>query len=288
MSQPPPRKPAHGRRPIGPPHRPATAPPAAREGGGWDNVATWYDKLVGDSGSDYHQNVILPATERLLQVDKGERVLDLCCGQGVLAPLVLKAGAHYTGVDASPKLIESARQRVRHPNAKFLISDVTKPANWADGSYDAAACLMAVHDVLELDQMFGNLSDALVPGGRGILIFMHPCFRIPRQSHWGWDEEKKIQYRRLDRYGLPLTIPIQTHPGLATETHTQFHHRPLAGYLNELGAAGLATIGCEELYSHRRSQPGPKSRGEHRAAEEFPLFLALLVVKASGEDGEED
>jgi len=279
MSFPPPRKPAHGRRPSRP--NPSSAPRPDR---GWDNVATWYDKLVGDSGSDYHQHVILPATKDLLQVSSGEKVLDLCCGQGVLAPLVLAAGAQYVGVDASPKLIESARKRVRHENSRFLISDVTKPAAWADGSFDAAACLMAVHDVPMLDQMFANLSNALIPGGRAILIFMHPCFRIPRQSHWGWDEQKKIQYRRMDRYGEPLTIPIQTHPGLASEGHTQFHHRPLAAYINELGAAGMAVIGCEELYSHRRSQAGPKSRGEHRAAEEFPLFLALMAVKAGGEE----
>jgi SAM-dependent methyltransferase len=247
-------------------------------------VANWYDKLVGDSGSDYHQNVILPATERLLQIQSGERVLDLCCGQGVLAPIVTKAGAEYVGVDASPRLIEAARQRVKHPKAKFLISDVTKEGSWADGSFDAAACLMAVHDVAELEPMFANLADALAGGARGLIVMMHPCFRIPRQSHWGWDEEKNIQYRRMDRYGEPLAIPIQTHPGLAQDQHTQFYHRPLAGYINELGACGLAVVGCEELYSHRRSQPGPRSRGEHRAAAEFPLFLALLVVKA-GDDG---
>ena len=247
-------------------------------------MATWYDKLVGDSGSDYHQNVILPATQRLLQPQEGERVLDLCCGQGIFSPIVTEAKAEYVGVDASPKLIESARQRFRHPKVKFLISDVTKPGTWADGRFDAAACLMAVHDVEDLEPMFQNLSDALTPGGRCILIMMHPCFRIPRQSHWGWDEEKKIQFRRMDRYGQPLAIPIQTHPGRGLEQHTQFYHRPLAGYLNELGASGLAVVGCEELYSHRRSQAGPKSRGEHRAAEEFPLFLALLAVKAGGGD----
>lgn len=275
MPPPPHRKPAHGRRRESPPA--AGRPPAP--GKGWDNVAGWYDKLVGDNGSDYHQHVILPAAVRLLQLQPGERVLDLCCGQGVLAPLVTTAGAEYVGVDASPKLIESARERTKHPKARFLISDVTKPGKWADGSFDAAACLMAVHDVEDLEPMFLNLADALSPGGRALFIFMHPCFRIPRQSHWGWDEERKIQYRRLDRYGQPLAIPIQTHPGLASTLHTQFYHRPLAGYLNELGAVGLGVVGCEELYSHRRSQAGPKSRGEHRAAEEFPLFLALLAVK---------
>jgi hypothetical protein len=28
---------------------------------GWDQVAQWYDQLVGDEGSDYHKNVIVPA-----------------------------------------------------------------------------------------------------------------------------------------------------------------------------------------------------------------------------------
>lgn len=229
---------------------------------------------------DYHQHVILPAAVRLLQVQKGERILDLCCGQGVFAKHVLDAGAHYVGVDASPKLIESARGRIRHERAKFLISNAAEPAHWADGSYHAAACIMAVHDLENLEQLFQNLADAMQANARAVLIFMHPCFRIPRQTHWGWDEQQKIQYRRIDRYGSPLAIPIQTHPGKESELNTQFYHRPLAGYLNELGAAGLAVMGCEELYSHRRSQEGPRSRAEHRAAEEFPLFLALVVQKA--------
>lgn len=272
--------------------RPTTAPKAAsgqrrdrsavdqQRERGWDAVASWYDKLVGDQGMDYHQNVILPAAVRLLQAQKGERILDLCCGQGIFAKSVLDAGAHYVGIDASPRLIESARSRVRHERAKFLIANAAQPAHWADGSFDAAVCIMAVHDVENLEQLFLNLSDALRSHARAVLVFMHPCFRIPRQTHWGWDEAQKIQYRRLDRYGTPMAIPIQTHPGLSTGLGTQFYHRPLAGYLNELGAAGLAVMGCEELYSHRRSQEGPRSRGEHRAAEEFPLFLALLVQKA--------
>jgi hypothetical protein len=58
-----------------------------------------------------------------------------------------------------------------------------------------------------------------------------------------------------------------------------FHHRPLADLLNALGQGGLAVTACEELYSHRRSQPGPRSRGEHRAAIEFPMFIALKAVR---------
>lgn len=248
---------------------------------GWDVVASWYDKLVGEQGSDYHRNVIIPATLDLLALKSGESVLDLCCGQGVMVRPLLAAGATLiTGVDASPKLITAARQR--HGGEKSVVfhtADATRPGAWADGSHDAAVCVLAVHDVADMDGLFRQLAAGLRPGGRAVLVVMHPCFRIPRQSHWGWDEERKIQFRRLDCYQSPIAIPITTHPGRGTGEQTVFHHRSLEAYLQSLGKSGLAVNGAAELATHRRSQPGPRSRGEHRAAKEFPVFLALKVTR---------
>jgi ubiquinone/menaquinone biosynthesis C-methylase UbiE len=248
---------------------------------GWDGVAGWYDKLVGADGSDYHQNVILPAAMDLLTVREGEVVLDLCCGQGVLVRHLLAAGAgRVLGVDASGKLIGAARQRYGgEKKAAFLRADACAPGDWADGSFDAAACLMAVHDVPDVDGLMRNIAAALKPGGRAAIVMMHPCFRIPKESHWGWDADQKVQYRRLDRYGKALEIGIQTRPGLGTDEGTIFYHRPLADLISAMGKASLGVTKCTELFSHRRSQVGPFSKAEHRAAEEFPLFLGLSAVK---------
>jgi len=249
---------------------------------GWDPVAAWYDKLVGESGSDYHRHVILPAALKMLDLQPGESIIDICCGQGVLAPMLLDAGVgRFTGVDASPRLIAAARSRHGHdPRVAWLVADVCQSGAWADASHDAAACLMAVHDVADAAAMFSNISRALKPGGRAVFVMMHPCFRIPRVSHWGWDPDQKIQFRRLDSYRTPLEIPITTHPGKATSEHTAFHHRTLADVLTAVGQGGLAVTACDELYSHRRSQAtGPFSKAEHRAAQEFPLFLALKAVR---------
>jgi ubiquinone/menaquinone biosynthesis C-methylase UbiE len=248
---------------------------------GWDGVAGWYDKLVGADGSDYHQHVILPAVMDLLAISQGENVLDLCCGQGVLVRHLLAAGAsRVLGVDASGKLIGAARQRyASEKKASFLKADACAANDWADGSFDAAACVMAVHDVPDAVALMRNLFAALKPGGRVAIVMMHPCFRIPQQSHWGWDGDQKIQYRRLDKYGKPIEIAIQTRPGLGTEEGTIFYHRPLADVISAMGAAGLGVIRCTELFSHRRSQVGPFSKAEHKAAEEFPLFLGLAATK---------
>ena len=273
--------------------RPITHPPGGKPGTprsnknataarGWDPVAAWYDKLVGESGSDYHRNVILPATLRLLEPRPGEAVIDICCGQGVLIKPLLDAGiSRCTGIDASPRLLTAARDRHgKDPRVAWVRADVCQPGSWADAGYDAAACVMAVHDVADIGALFSNMSAALKPGGRAVVVLMHPCFRIPRQTHWGWDAAQKIQFRRIDGYRTPLQIPITTHPGKDTGEQTMFHHRSLTELVAAIGHSGLAVIACEELYSHRRPpSSGPFSKAEHRAAEEFPLFLALKAVR---------
>lgn len=272
------RDPSRSRPPRSAPRR---GPAGARRAGqppraaGWDHVASWYDRLVGDEGSDYHQQVIIPAALRLLAPRPGERFLDVCCGQGVFCRALLQQGAGFVhGVDASALLIEAAQRR--GGGVEYTVADARRLGPLADGSYDGASCLMALQDLDDMGSVCSGMAAALRPGGRAVLILMHPCFRIPRQSSWGWDEAHKTQYRRIDRYATPQQIPISTRPGAAPDLHTTFHHRPLRDYVNALGEAGLPTIAADELLSHRRSSSGGKARGENRAAAEIPVFLALL------------
>ena len=165
-------------------------------------------------------------------------------------------------------IIGAARQRYGgEKKASFLRADACAPSEWADGSFDAAACVMAVHDVPDAAALMRNIAAALKPGGRAVIVMMHPCFRIPKESHWGWDADQKVQYRRLDRYGKALEIGIQTRPGLGTDEGTVFYHRPLADLISAMGKANLGVTKCIELFSHRRSQVGPFSKAEHRAAQ---------------------
>lgn len=251
---------------------------------GWDHVATWYDSLVGDEGSDYHRAVIVPCALRLMAPHPGERFVDFCCGQGVFTRQLLDRGASKVlGLDASERLVAAARKRFIHDadinRLRWVVTDATKSHPLLDGSYDGLACLLAMQDLADPSAACASMASALRHGGRAVVIMMHPCFRIPRQSSWGWDEQKKLQYRRLERYTSPLEIPILTHPGKGMGLQTTYHHRPLAYYINALGRNGLFLSACEEILTHRRSQPGPRARGENRAWQEFPLFLALKAIR---------
>ena len=112
------------------------------------------------------------------------------------------------------------------------------------------------------------------------MVMTHPCFRIPRQTHWGWDEEKKIQFRRVDHYASEVDIPILTPPVAVSDKFTETYHRPLQNYFAKLSAVGLWVDILEEWMSRKTSQPGRRSRAENRARKEIPLFLALRARPA--------
>lgn len=190
----------------------------------WEEIAGWYDKIVGDKGHYFHKHVIFPKLLPLLALDRSEKpkLLDLGCGQGILRS-VIPQKVNYTGVDASSSLIAKARERTK---GSFYLHDVTKPFSLEEKDFTHATIILALQNMAEIAPVFENARRHLAPGGNLFIVLNHPCFRIPRQSSWGIDSTKKIQYRRLDRYLGSMAIPVQMHPSQkdASPSQTSFHH----------------------------------------------------------------
>ena len=233
---------------------------------------------MGDKGSDYHQQLVIPGALTLLAPKKGEKILDVACGQGVFCRQLASLGADVFGVDASKRLIELARKHAK--NINYAIDDATKLASLQPESFDAASCILAIQNIDPLDKVIAAVGRVLKKGGRFLVVMNHPSFRIPRQSGWGTDEQRKLQYRRVDSYLSELKIPIKMHPGANPDIHTWSFHRPLMRYFEELNKNNFAVTQLEEWASHRTSLPGKSARQENRARGEIPLFLALLATKA--------
>jgi ubiquinone/menaquinone biosynthesis C-methylase UbiE len=253
------------------------APQQEKSDTSWDQVAGWYDKLVGERGSDYHENVILPGALRLLAPQRGEKILDIGCGQGVFSRELARAGAEVTGIDSSAGLIKAAQARGTGIN--YFVADAADLRRFPNESFDAASCIMALQNMEPLNKIASEMGRVLKPQGRLLLVMSHPCFRIPRQSGWGIDEQRKLQYRRIDSYLTPQKIPIKMHPGANPDLLTWTFHRPLSEYFAALAARGLAVTRLEEWSSHRQSKPGSSSRMENRARGEIPMFLSLRAEK---------
>ena len=247
----------------------------------WERVATWYDGWVGDHGSVYHRELAIPATLDLLQPQPGEEILDVGGGQGVLAPYLVDAGASVTVVDGSAKLISAAKRRHRSlRGARFLVGDARRLQAVADleaGSFDAAVFLLSIQDMDRLDDVVAGVDWALADRSRVVLLMTHPAFRQPRHSGWGYDEGRKLTYRRIDAYLGEMAVPMKS---LGGGLPTRSFHRPISAYVNALADAGFFTDAMLELPDLPPDvRPGRATRGDARAATEIPIFLGLRAVR---------
>lgn len=248
----------------------------------WERVATWYDGWVGDRGSAYHRELAIPAVMDLLQPQHGEEILDIGGGQGVLAPSITDTGARVTVVDASAKLIAAAKRRhASLRNARFLVGDARRlpaVAGLDEGSHHAATLMLSIQDMDPLEDVVRGVDWALRPTARVVVLMTHPAFRQPRHSGWGFDEGRKLTYRRIDAYLGEMAVPMKS---LGGGLPTRSFHRPISAYVNALAEAGFATdamLEIPDLPPARR--PGKVARGDARANAEIPIFLGLRAVRS--------
>lgn len=240
----------------------------------WEGVADWYAGWVGRKGSLYHRKLAVPLLMELLNLRRGERLADLGCGPGILAPPVRQAGAQMVGVDLSPRLIDVAR-RNHERLAQFVVGDVTRlPATpeLTPGAFDAASFLLSIQDIDPLDAAIASAAGLLKRRGRLAIVMLHPCFRVPRQSGWGFDEKRALTYRRVDSYTSELAVPMH---GYGDGRTTRSYHRPLSSYFAALRRHGLAVTSLREMADLDRGADKAAKRGNA----EFPLLLGLLAEK---------
>jgi SAM-dependent methyltransferase len=240
----------------------------------WDGSDRWYSGLVGEKGHYYHQSVILPSVLRLLDLKENHSLLDLGCGSGVLERH-LPSRMEYVGVDCSKGLLDQAKKQTKR--GQFILADATKTLSIEKKDFDRACFILSFQNMEHGKGALESAARHLKNDSRLLLVLNHPCFRIPRQSGWGIDEEMKIQYRRLNGYMSGMKIPIQTNPGKGVQSSTTYSfHQPLSIYLHWLREAGFSVIDMEEWCSDKKSEGG-RAKMEDRARREFPLFLAILA-----------
>lgn len=262
----------------------------------WHKVANWYNEHLDNSDS-FHQTVIIPQLFPLLKqfipnINK-TRVLDLACGQGILTRELARNGYQVVGVDSAKGLLKIAQenkqdQSQNSANIHYKLANAETLNIGELGKFDLIICVLAIQNFENPEKVFNNCSHLLNPGGKFVFVINHPCFRIPRQSGWGWDEARKLQYRRMDSYASTQKIPIQLHPfkakfaqgasapKVANPVTWSFHHS-LTDYFTYLERAKFTISHLEEWYSQKQSQLGKTGKAENKAREEFPMFLTVIA-----------
>ena len=108
-------------------------------------------------------DMVVPHLVDVVGVAPGIKALDLCCGHGNVASGLVEAGAHVTGLDFSPAMLDIARAAV--PEAQFVEGDAMA-VRFDDASFDAVTIGFGMPHVPEPPKVVAEARRVLRPGGR--------------------------------------------------------------------------------------------------------------------------
>ena len=245
----------------------------------WGKVANWYDNLLEKEDKTYQKTLILPNLLRLLEIKRGEVILDLACGQGFFSREFEKLGAKVIAIDLSTELIDLAKKH-NNKSIQYHVSTADNLDFLKNNSIDKTVIILSLQNIENVSGVLKECNSILKPNGSILIVLNHPAFRIPKKSAWGWDDAKKIQYRRIDSYLSESKEGIQMHPGNKPWEKTISFHRPLQFYFKMLNKRGFCVSKLEEWNSNKISEEGPRKNPEDNARREIPLFLFLQAAKS--------
>jgi len=100
-------------------------------------------------------------------VQRGDSVLDACCGTGDLAVAAQEAGGSVIGLDFSERMLERARRK--SGEVEWVQGDALA-LPFADGSFDAATVGFGVRNLDDLERGLAELRRVLRSGGRVAIL----------------------------------------------------------------------------------------------------------------------
>ena len=220
----------------------------------WNQKAQFWDALHGDFGNMFHQRLVEPGVLQLLELQAGEAILDVGCGNGALARRMAERGALVTAFDFSEELIRLAKARsaALSTPVDFRVIDATDEAAMLAlgvGRYDAITCTMALMDMPTVEPLFRAAARTLRPGGRFVFSTQHPAFNSnnPIFVHEKEDRDGVVSDSYAVKLRTYLDLPPVKGAGAPGEPSPHYYyHRPLSELLGAAFAAGFVLDGLLE------------------------------------------
>lgn len=177
---------------------------------GWERAASCYER--------YWRQQLQPATDLLLrtaELRRGERVVDVACGTGMVTlPAAAAVGptGHVLATDLSPKMIAELERRAadrRCTNIDVACCDAERLD--VEGSFDVSLCSLGLMYVPSPVAAASALRRALRPGGRTVISVWG------ERRNCGWAELFPIVDARVSSDVCPMFFALGS-PGALTAT----------------------------------------------------------------------
>jgi ubiquinone/menaquinone biosynthesis C-methylase UbiE len=176
---------------------------------GWDKAAAYYEQ--------FWARQLEPAQSLLMKIaalQKGEAVLDIACGTGLVTFSVAEAigpEGKVVGTDLSERMVDSlrveaARRNLTNISAQWMDAEDLK---FPDHSFDAVLCSLGLMYVPDPLKSLREIRRVLNPGGRAVAAVWG------NRKQCGWAEIFPIVDSRVKSDVCPLFFQLGTGSALA-------------------------------------------------------------------------
>ena len=171
------------------------------------------------------------------QALKGQKIIDIGCGGGILTEAMAKVGAQVTGIDKSDALIEVAKKHAdeNQLSIEYYLTDAESYAKKHSQSFDVVCCMELLEHVPDPSLLIQSCSDLGKPGAS---IFFSTINRnphsyllailgaeyflklLPRGTH---DYKKFIRPSELATAARQANLALQKFQGIYYNPLTQYY-----------------------------------------------------------------
>ncbi len=248
----------------------------------WDTLAPHW--LTVEEENYHHKYRILPDVYRMLDVQKGDKILDVACGKGNVARHLPGSGAIVTGIDI-PKMIDYAieSEEKEKLGIRYLELNAEKLSEkFGEASFDKVVCNMALMDIEDFRTIINQMFLVLKEHGVFVFSILHPAFSFPSCTSRRIPEDSQRNEDRIrfvldyfDERPILFDFGGDVIPSPSFALHFQ---RTISSYLNELANNNLV---LREMSEPRVSEELVRRfpRNAYWDDERRPEFLIVKSVK---------
>lgn len=226
----------------------------------YDQLAESYNALIDHKPHNAYYD--RPNTLSLLSEVEGKAILDAACGPGKYAEILLAKGAHVTGFDISPKMIELARSR-NEGRGTFFVRDLVDPLDdIKEGTFDIVLCALALHYIEDWTTTIQTFRRVLKTSGSLVISIEHPFFEYTYFKSQNYFETEHVAC---------------TWRGFGKPVEVNSYRRPLSACLMPLIQNGFNISNILEPKPVEAFQKlDPK---HYKELNEFPAFICIKADK---------
>ena len=216
---------------------------------------------MGERGDWGREHVLDPVMLGRVAAGRFERALDVGCGEGRFCRVLKAAGVAVTGIDPTPQLLETARQR--DPSGDYQ-SGRAELLEFEAASFDLVVSYLTLVDIPDFRTAIREMTRVLKPGGTLLVANLTGFTSAGAEQGWIKDEEGRRLHFPVDRYLDEFPFWLEW-AGIRIENW----HRPLSAYMAAFLENGLNLTFFAE--------PGPVSGEPLRQANfrRAPWFVVM-------------